>query len=132
MTSTLTRRFIPPTDILELPDRLHIVVEVAGIQQDDVNLTVINQALIISGVRRRYAESPVAYHQLEIGYGEFRLHIPLPWSIEPDHVTAIYQDGFLQIDLPRRFGTSINVRNSSDGGAQNQNEISDHDTTETE
>jgi HSP20 family protein len=130
MTSTLTRRFIPPTDILELPDRLRVVVEIAGIQQDDVNITVINRALVISGTRRRYTVQPVAYHQLEIGYGEFRLHVALPWSIEPDRVTAIYQDGFLLIDLPRSFPTSIHV---SDGSAQhNHSETIDHDATEIE
>jgi HSP20 family protein len=129
MTSTLTRRFVPPSDILELPDRLRVVVEIAGIHQDDVNITVVNRALIISGIRRRYTAQPVAYHQLEIGYGEFRLHVALPWSIEPDRVTAVYQDGFLLIDLPRRLGTSIHV---NDVSAQHQNEHIDHDTTETE
>ncbi len=130
MTSTLVRRFIPPTDILELSDRLHIVVEIAGIRQGDVNITVVNHSLIISGVRHRDVEQhPIAYHRVEIGYGEFRLQIPLPWVVEPDRVTAVYQDGFLQIDLPRRLSRTINV---NDSGVQNHSETIDHDVTETE
>ncbi len=130
MTSTLARRFIPPADILELPDRLHVVVEIAGIRQGDVNITIVNRSVIISGVRHRHADQhPVAFHQVEIGYGEFRLQIPLPWFVEPDHVHAVYQDGFLHIDLPRRLPTNIPV---NDSGVPNHSETIDHDLTETE
>ncbi|MCU0495948.1 MAG: Hsp20/alpha crystallin family protein [Anaerolineae bacterium] len=108
MTWRMNRSFTPPTDIIELPDRLRVMVEIAGVQPDDLNLTLLNRVLVISGTRRRPPiEGHKAYHQLEIGFGEFRIEIPLPWSIEQEEVFATYHDGFLQVDLPRRAETHI-------------------------
>ncbi len=109
MTWRLNQRFAPPTDILELPDRIRVVVEIAGMQPEHLNITLANRALVISGRRQRSIEGLTAYHQLEIGYGDFRLEIALPWSIEQEEVIANYQDGFLQVDLPRRAEHRIQV-----------------------
>jgi HSP20 family protein len=110
MTWRLSRRFTPPTDIIELPDhRIRVLVEIAGMQPDNLNITLVNRTLVISGIRKRSLDGFTAYHQLEIGYGEFRIEVPLPWSIEQDEVIANYQDGFLQVDLPRRAETKVAV-----------------------
>lgn len=114
MTWRLSRRFTPPTDIVEMPDhRLRVVVEIAGMQPDHLNITLMSQTLVISGSRNRYVDGSSAYHQLEIGYGEFRIEVSLPWSIEQGEVVANYQDGFLQVDLPRRAETKIAVIDAS-------------------
>lgn len=109
MTGLLRRRFVPPTDIMELPDRIRVLVEIAGMQRDNLNITLVNRTLVISGIRGRNTEDLAAYHQLEIGYGEFRVEVKLAWSIDQDEVSATYQDGFLQVDLPRRAEKNVHV-----------------------
>jgi HSP20 family molecular chaperone IbpA len=58
--------------------------------------------LIVSGRRERSQFPHIAYHQMEIGFGEFRIEFTLPWHTDKDAVSASYLDGFLQIELPRR------------------------------
>ena len=67
----------------------------------DFNITLVRNALVISGVRHRPNVDTLAYHRVEIGYGEFHLEIPMPWTIQSDAVNAAYHEGFLKIDLPR-------------------------------
>ena len=96
------RTFVPPTDVVELADRLVVIVEIAGMQANGFNITLHNRRLSISGVRNRPELTQPAYHQVEIGFGEFRVEVALPWSVDRDQVSASYQHGFLQIELPRK------------------------------
>ncbi len=111
------RPFSPPTDVLEFSDRLRIVVEIAGMRAGDFNVVLLEGRVVITGVRERPTLQGVAYHQVEIGYGEFRVEIRLPWSVERDEVSASYRDGFLQIDLPRRPETHFQVVDHADDGS---------------
>lgn len=121
MSTYVLRRFAPPTDIIEHHDRLVIVSEIAGMQPEDFQLTLTKRRLVISGRRRSPLEALLAgarqSHQIEIGYGEFRIEVMLPWSADVDHVTATYRDGFLQVELPRHPDRKISVM---EGGTRKQ------------
>ena len=103
------RKFTPPTDIIELSDRIVVLVEIAGMRADNFSVVVTNQGLVITGVRERPVFDKPAYHQVEIAVGEFRLEFALPAPIEQDGVSARYYDGFLQVDLPRRPDRQIPI-----------------------
>jgi HSP20 family protein len=103
------RPFTPPTDVIELAEKLMVLVEVAGMRPADFTITLVNHSLVINGVRERPTLRNAAYHQVEIGYGEFRVEVLLPWPVERDQVTATYREGFLQVDLPRRTEQQIRV-----------------------
>lgn len=105
-------RLGPPTDVIELADKLLIVIEIAGMRAGDFNVVLLEQRLIVTGTRERPALQNAAYHQVEIGYGEFRVEVALPWQVERERVSANYRDGFLQIELPRRSPTQIRVIDS--------------------
>lgn len=110
-------RFTPPVDVIELSDQIIILVEVAGMKPDDFKISLVNRRLLISGVRHRPDFEITAHHRVEIGYGEFRIDIPLPWSVQNDTVSAAYQEGFLKIALPRRAERQIrivNIENTQD------------------
>lgn len=107
-------RFTPPYDVIELEDQINIVIEVAGVKPSDLKLHLANQRLVIGGIRHRPVFENAAHHRVEIGYGEFRLDITLPWTVEQDGVSASYKDGFLQVELPRRAETQIRVVNVED------------------
>ncbi len=103
------RQFNPPTDIIELTDRIVVLVEIAGMKGDDFNIALMSNHLVVTGYRERSMLQNPAYHQVEIGFGEFRIEVVLPWSVKQEEVTATYRDGFLRIDLPRRETTQVHI-----------------------
>ncbi len=96
------RQFVPPTDVIELPDKILVVIEIAGMRPNDFNISLSNRLLVVKGTRERLALQDAAYYQVEIGYGDFRVEVQLPDSVDRDQVNAIYRDGFLHVELPRR------------------------------
>jgi HSP20 family protein len=104
------RPFTPPTDVIEMGNKVVILVEIAGMKTSDLNITLLDNQLVISGTREhpQFNNNP-AYHQVEIGFGEFRIEVNLPWSVERDGVSATYEAGFLQVELPRKTGRQIPI-----------------------
>ena len=103
-------QFTPPTDVMETDDRLIVLVEIAGMRSSDFSVSLLNQQhLVISGTRERPPFAGAAYHQVEIGYGEFRIELMLPFPIDQDQVSATYRDGFLVVELPRQPEKHIHV-----------------------
>ena len=90
----------PPTDVYAAQGRLVVVVEIAGMRDQDFHIVLQGQRLLISGARPHETLADCAYHQMEILHGEFRTEVELPWPVAQDQVTAVYQDGFLRVELP--------------------------------
>ncbi len=109
MIQQAARPFHPPADVIELEDRLLVIVEIAGMRSSDFNIMLVDRTLIVSGFRERPQHPNPAYHQIEIGFGEFRVELGLPAPVERDTVTASYDVGFLQIELPRKAARQIQV-----------------------
>jgi HSP20 family protein len=107
------RRFIPPTDVIELPEKVIVVVEIAALRSSDLNITLLDDRLVIAGTRERPPLENAAYHQVEIGYGDFRVEIVLHWSVKRDGVSATYRDGLLQVELPRLPENQIAVQDGN-------------------
>lgn len=103
------RQFVPPADIIEREDSITVLVEIAGMSGDSFKIALYNQSLTITGTRKRPDFQDAAYHQAEIGFGDFRLTIPMPWSVERDDVTASYNNGFLRIELPRQKARRVHI-----------------------
>lgn len=112
------RPFVPPTDVIELVDGLVVMIEIAGMKTSDFNIMLQNRRLIISGTRDRHWLHHSAYHQVEIGFGEFRVEVTLPFTPDPDGVAASYQHGFLKIELPRRAAERVRVVTLNDADQQ--------------
>ena len=93
----------PPIDIYELDDRILIQVEVPGLQMDDLELHFERGELRVEGVRSRPPlPSPMRAARVEMMYGPFSRHIPLPDDARGDDIRATYDAGILQILVPRR------------------------------
>lgn len=104
------RPFNPPVDVIELADdRIMVMVEIAGMSASDFNIALNNRRLTVAGVRERPPLPHTAYHQVEIGYGEFRIELTLPWTADRDTVSATYRHGFLQIELRRRPADQVRI-----------------------
>jgi HSP20 family protein len=94
--------FSPPIDVYYTDDPPRVVVraELAGIDPDELALEVHGRELTISGHRRPEQAEGRVYHQLEIEHGPFRRVIPLGADVRGEAAKAVYEDGFLQVELP--------------------------------
>ncbi len=90
----------PPTDVYEDDNEIVVRVEVAGMCSEKFSISLAGRRLVVAGTRVDPAPKRT-YHQMEIRFGEFRAEIYLPWLVEPESVVAGYEDGFLNVHLPR-------------------------------
>jgi HSP20 family protein len=90
----------PPTDEYETDDSYIVRMEIAGMQEDDFEVSIENDVLFISGAR---PDQPGrrAFHQMEIRFGKFSSAIGIPGPVDVEHASAEYKDGFLTIKLPK-------------------------------
>ncbi len=96
----------PPTDVYETEENFVVRVEIAGMRDEDFEVTIENHTLFIGGSRpdpggRR------AYHQMEIFSGRFEIGVQITVPVDVDASTAEYKDGFLTINLPKTQSTQI-------------------------
>ena len=98
----------PPTDLYETEGEYVVRVEVAGMRDVDIEVTVENHILVISGVRPDLPERR-AYHQMEIRFGKFTTAVGLPGPVDLDQARAEYDDGFLIVILPRKGSAQVRV-----------------------
>jgi HSP20 family protein len=82
------------------PPRLTVVVELAGVDPDEVEVIVRGRALVVAGARRRPTADGRVYQQIEIDYGPFRREILLTEDVDTEAATASYAQGLLTIELP--------------------------------
>ena len=102
----------PRVDIYETNDNLVVKVCAAGIQPDqvDISLSADDRFLTVRGVRTEgniERRGVIRYYQLEVYYGPFERIIALPEEIDiaRDHLQATYKEGFLIITLPKKQET---------------------------
>lgn len=105
----------PPTDVYETDDCVVVVVEIAGLQEGDYELTLSNRTMEIKGQRRDPSDK-LAYHQMEIRYGDFLAQILLPRPVQDvrQDVQATYHDGFLRVELRKAQLKRVPVRYGDD------------------
>jgi HSP20 family protein len=99
----LRRGFRPHVDCYrsEQPPTVTIVVDLAGVDPDGVEVIVTERTVVISGERSRPGlECRVSYRQMEIEYGPFQRRISLAEDVDPESAEATYERGLLTVVLP--------------------------------
>ena len=92
----------PALDISERKDAYLVTVELPGVKLDDLTITLEDGLLTIQG-ERQFAEdsSEQQFHRVERRYGAFRRAITLPAHVMADAVEASFEDGVLQVLVPK-------------------------------
>src|SRR5262245_12382384 len=88
-----TRRWMPAVDGRETADALTFSVELPGIKKEDVQITLENNVLTISGERK--FEKNVErenYHRVERSYGSFARSFTVPGDVKYDGVDAKFEN----------------------------------------
>jgi HSP20 family protein len=96
--------WVPPVDIYDTgKHELMIKVEVPDMKRDDIQLTVENNTLTISGEKKMDGEMhDENCHRVERAYGTFTRSFSLPPTVDTSKVSADYKAGVLSIRLPLR------------------------------
>lgn len=103
----------PPTDVYETDDCVVVKVEIAGMEGEDFNISLDSNRLVISGGRRD-PSAKVGYQQMEILYGQFETDVYLARAIDEDRIEAMYQNGFLNVFLPKAKPRHVPVTSVED------------------
>lgn len=93
----------PPTDVYQTPEAVVIVMEITGMRGQDVEMSITEGRLTIRGEKHDpLIHGERVYAQMEIGRGPFERTVPLPASVDADQAVVRYEDGLLEITLPKR------------------------------
>ena len=88
----------PAVDISETPQAFNIKAELPGVEKKDVNVSLENNVLVISGTKKQEVDDK-KHHRYECSYGTFTRSFTLPQSVDEKQVSASYADGVLNLLL---------------------------------
>ena|SRR5215469_7184841 len=95
--------FLPPVDILEDDHNINLKAEIPGVKVEDLEVTLENNLLTIAGERKfKDEEEKDNFHRIERRYGKFTRYFTLPAGVDSANVNATFEDGVLNITLPKR------------------------------
>jgi HSP20 family protein len=100
--SAVSTHWEPAVDFCEDEEAYHVIMEIAGVNERDLEVTYQpDGVLVVRGVRRPLLCGGVSCLLLEIAYGAFERRISLPPDINPDGIEASYKAGMLHIRIPK-------------------------------
>jgi HSP20 family protein len=108
--SGMRRGYRPQVDVLRTDDpaEFQVVIELPGVEPDDVNLYADDRTLVVSGERRR--DHHGRFFHMEIDHGQFQRRIQFPEPVDPSQARAEYRRGVLTVSLPVAVREPAGVR----------------------
>ncbi|MDB6020057.1 MAG: Heat shock protein Hsp20 [Pedosphaera sp.] len=101
-SSQLLRVWNPAIDLYEDKESLIVKAELPGMKKEDIDVSLHDGALSISGERKNERKFPEGETQRSERFvGRFQRSVTLPSPVSADQVTAQYKDGVLTITLPK-------------------------------
>lgn len=92
----------PAIDLHEDKDNLVVTAEVPGVKREEIDVSLQDGTLTISGERKHESQSGKGEtYRTERYYGRFQRSIQLPAPVEGEKVKASYKDGVLTVTLPK-------------------------------
>jgi HSP20 family protein len=92
----------PGADIRETAEEFLVRLDLPGVAQKDVKVSVFGDQLRVSGERRETTEEKdVKWHRVERFHGQFERSFQLGAAVATDKVSATFKDGVLEIRVPK-------------------------------
>lgn len=96
-------QWTPQIEMFEREGQLHIRADLPGMNKDDVQIDVEDDAVLLRGERREERrEEREGMYRREVSYGSFYREIPLPSNVDAENASANFRDGVLEITMPMR------------------------------
>ena len=103
--------FQPRIDVVDDGDALRITAELPGIDRQDVELLVEDDALVLRGEKKLESKSEEqGCYRLERAFGSFQRVIPLPDGVDADRAEARFEHAVLTVRLPKIAAKKSDVR----------------------
>ena len=93
-------RWNPAVNVYQDKDQFTVVVELPGLKKEEIEISLHDDTLTISGERKR-EESSEQEFLTERSYGKFQRSLTLPSAVDAEAVKANYKNGLLQVVLPK-------------------------------
>lgn len=101
----------PSIDMRETDQAYEIEAELPGLEQNEVEVNLRDNALMISGEKRNeHKEEASGRHYTERSYGHFERMIPFDMEVDPDKVEARFKNGVLSVTVPKNPKASSETR----------------------
>jgi HSP20 family protein len=98
-----TASFVPAVDVYEDDKKVLLKLEVPGIEEKDLDVSVENNTLTVKGERKFEAEEKEEnFHRIERRYGSFFRAFTLPSTVDTANVKAAYNAGVLKLELLKK------------------------------
>jgi HSP20 family protein len=95
--------FAPLADVYEDKDKFIIALEIPGVNENDLNVTLEGNVLSIRGERQFSKENKARnFQRVERAYGTFARSFTLPGIVDPNSIAAHYEHGVLELQLTKR------------------------------
>jgi HSP20 family protein len=98
-----TASFVPAVDIYEDDKKVMLKLEVPGMEQKDLDVSIENNTLTVKGERKfEKEEKEENFHRIERRYGSFFRAFTLPSTVNTENVQASYNAGVLKLELAKK------------------------------
>ena len=99
----LHSQWTPATDIIEGKDVYTLTFDLPGVDRDDIKVSLNEDVLTVSGERKpNVPEDETYYRHYEKSDGKFSRSFRIPNHINGENIKAIYQNGVLTLELPKK------------------------------
>ncbi len=111
--------WIPSVDVYEVEDEIRIDFELPGVTREDVDISVENGTLSVSGARRMEWQKHrgLRYHMTERPHSAFFRSVALPDRVDATRITADLGDGVLRVHIPMPSVQPVRACHASRGGS---------------
>jgi HSP20 family protein len=93
----------PALDIQETDKQYKITLEVPGVEEKDIQITLDNDVLMVRGEKRQEQEKKEGgFHRVERSYGSFQRALNLPDDANQDSIKASFKNGVLTVTIDKR------------------------------
>jgi HSP20 family protein len=99
---TSVRRWIPAMDLVESDEDFVLHADLPGLGEDDVKIELEDNVLTVSGERKlEHEDRKEGYYRVERASGAFRRSLTLPEGIDPERIAASFENGVLEVRIPK-------------------------------
>lgn len=103
-TGLFDRTVSPALDLIETSAEFIVTVELPGLKEDDISLSLTGNVLTLKGEKKFQNENndDGKYYRKESWAGSFQRTLSLPSGVEAENISALLADGILSVTLPKK------------------------------